>query len=201
MLWAIPIGDGFKRPKSIGGADYGEVGGGSRGGGIKEAALFGANLAGVRHVNQNHHTPLKAFDAANRVEIHLGWIGNRELVWGCRDPIPFSIKLRVSVLHELSNAARVKERVSLGLLTHRYDRDAPWLDPLAQELAQHLFKRCPLRHTTWDWPVLHSMGAHATLAAETLHPVGTKPFGESKDWLRIPMILSHDDPLHVAQRR
>jgi hypothetical protein len=136
MLWAIPIGDGFKRPKSIGGADYGEVGGGSRGGGIKEAALFGANLAGVRHVNQNHHTPLKAFDAANRVEIHLGWIGNRELVWGCRDPIPFSIKLGVSVLHELANAARVKERIPLRLLTHSYHRNAPRLNTLAKELTK-----------------------------------------------------------------
>jgi hypothetical protein len=45
------------------------------------------------------------------------------------------------------------------------------------------------------------MGTDATLTTETFHPVGTKPFGESKDWLRIPMILSHDDPLHVAQRR
>jgi hypothetical protein len=44
------------------------------------------------------------------------------------------------------------------------------------------------------------MGTHATLAAVTLHPVGTKPFGEAENWLRIPMILSHNNALNATQR-
>jgi hypothetical protein len=45
------------------------------------------------------------------------------------------------------------------------------------------------------------MGTHATLATETLHPIGTKPFGESEDRLRISVVLSHHNVLDAAQRR